>query len=59
MVVFSKVKFLLCKSEVGDASEVWLTPSEVKFAVHFAKGETSLRSNFTATATSLAAGKLS
>ena len=32
MVVFSKVKFLLRKSEVGNASEVWLAPSEVKFA---------------------------
>ena len=26
------VKFLLRKSEVGKASEVWLAPSEVKFA---------------------------
>ena len=54
MVVFSKVKFLLCKSEVGNASEVWLAPSEVKFANH-----TSPQAKLHCVATSLAKGKLS
>ena len=54
------MKFLLRKSEVGDASEVWLTPSEVKFAKNTSP-QAKLHYEVTSLPeeTSLAAGKLS
>jgi hypothetical protein len=53
------VKFLLRKSEAGEASEVWQSQVKESLPIHTSpQGVTSLRSNFTAPATSLAAGKL-
>ena len=54
------MKFLLCKSEVGVASEVWLNPSEVKFAQTLRrKAKLHCEATSLPQETSLAEGKLS